>query len=254
MGKSQIAIDFLRPEFFLVHQGVSREGPGNDACTLQALQRLPALPPSPRILDLGCGPGWQTLVLAREIGQRVVAVDLHRPFLDGLEQRARQQGLAHLIETRHADFATLNDPPASVDLIWCESACFILGFQDSIRCWRPLLRGGGLMAISESVWLTDHPPPEAAKHWSVLASMTTVEQNRRQVEAEGMRMLDTFALPAEAWWQYYLPLRLRVQELRPQAAGNPVLAQMLDETEHEIAVYERHGDSFAYQFFVMMKP
>lgn len=48
------------PEFFLVHRGLPREGPGNDAATLQALRRLPPLPASPRVLDLGCGPGAQT--------------------------------------------------------------------------------------------------------------------------------------------------------------------------------------------------
>ncbi|HEX8823356.1 MAG TPA: class I SAM-dependent methyltransferase, partial [Archangium sp.] len=59
----------LADAFFLLHTDLPREGPGSDDCTREALRRLrPWLPASPRVLDLGCGPGKQTLVLARELG------------------------------------------------------------------------------------------------------------------------------------------------------------------------------------------
>jgi SAM-dependent methyltransferase len=253
MGADASGINALPPEFFLVHQGVSREGPGNDASTCEAIRRLPPLPASPTILDLGCGPGWQSLTLARELRSRVVAVDLHRPFLERLQRNAREQGLESLIEVRCADFGALEDEPASVDLIWCESAIYILGFADGIRRWRPLLRAGGLMVISEAVWLTEDRPEEAVRHWTEVPSMTTVAENVRQAEAEAMRILDTFLLPPEAWWEYYTPLRRRVAALRPQATSGSVLAQTLDETEREIGVYERYGASFGYAFFIMQK-
>jgi len=35
-------------------------------------------------VDIGCGPGMQTLELARISGGRIVAVDNHQPFLDVL--------------------------------------------------------------------------------------------------------------------------------------------------------------------------
>lgn len=82
----------LPPELFLVHRDLPREGPGCDAATLRALRGLPELPPSSRVFDLGCGPGAQTLVLARALGTRVVAVDLRRPFLDQIERSARRGG------------------------------------------------------------------------------------------------------------------------------------------------------------------
>ena len=49
----------------LLHQGLPREGPGDDGCTREALRRLPELRPEAVVLDLGCGPGGQTLVLAK---------------------------------------------------------------------------------------------------------------------------------------------------------------------------------------------
>jgi SAM-dependent methyltransferase len=247
------ALGSLPPEFFVVHRGLPREGPGCDAATLEALRLLPELPPSPRVFDLGCGPGAQTLVLARTLGSRVVGVDLHRPFLKQLEHSARQAGLADLIEARCADFGDLGEEPASLDLIWCESAAFIMGFGESIRCWRPLLRARGLMAVSNAVWLVDDPPAEAAAHWAGDHSIATVRQSVRSAESEGMRLIDTFQLRPEARWEYYTPLRRRVEDLRASTTITPALAQMLDETEREIAVFARHGDSFGYQFFLMQK-
>lgn len=245
-------IHSLPPEFFLVHQGLSREGPGNDAATLRALRRLPPLPAWPRVLDLGCGPGAQTVVLARELGTPVVAVDLHRPFLDQLERSAREAGLADLIEVRCADMGALDDPPSSVDLIWCEGAVFVLGFVESIRRWRPLLRPAGLMVVSDAVWLVDDPPAGARAHWAEYPLASAAER-MRSAEAEGMSVIDSFPLGPEAWRGYYQPLRRRLEALRREAADNPALAQVLDETEREITGFELHGSTFGYQFFLMQK-
>lgn len=241
----------LPPEFFLVHRDLPREGPGCDAATLRALRRLPALPASPRVFDLGCGPGAQTLVLARALGTRVVAVDLHRPFLEQLELSARLAGLTDLVETRCADFGALGEPASSIDLIWCESAVFILGFAESIRCWRPMLRPRGLMVVSNAVWLVDDPPAEAVAHWGEDPSIAGVRESVRRAEAEGMRVLDTFPLEPEGWWEYYRPLRRRVDELRASAGSNAALAPWLDATEREIATFERFSDAFGYQFFLL---
>ena len=53
------------PQFFELHSGLPREGPGDDSITQRAVELLPALPPDPVVVDAGCGPGGQTLVLAR---------------------------------------------------------------------------------------------------------------------------------------------------------------------------------------------
>jgi hypothetical protein len=46
--------------FFEIHQDNPREGPGNLESTKKAFSMLNNLPESPRILDVGCGPGRQT--------------------------------------------------------------------------------------------------------------------------------------------------------------------------------------------------
>ena len=88
--------------FFEIHSGLPREGPGDEASTARALDLVRGMPAKPTILDVGCGPGAQTLVLARLTGGMVTAVDNHAPFLDDLRGRAARAGLAERIQTVNA--------------------------------------------------------------------------------------------------------------------------------------------------------
>ena len=59
-----------------VHSGLPRQGPGDDESTLRALSFCTELPMQPAVLDVGCGPGMQTVALARGTDGTITAVDL----------------------------------------------------------------------------------------------------------------------------------------------------------------------------------
>jgi serine/threonine-protein kinase HipA len=230
-----------------------RGAPGSDACTLDALRRLPPIPPHARVLDLGCGSGPHTLVLARTLGVKVQGVDLHQPSLDRLRVAADRAGLADLVEVRCADFSTLEIAPASIDLLWSEGAAYAVGFEESLRRWHAWLAPGGLMAVSECSWLTDSPPDEAKRFWdAAYPAMSSMSVNGRRAERAGLVLLDRFVLPEAAWWdEYYRPLAARVAELRPTAAAD--LLAILDGIEREIALYERFADAYGYVFYLLQR-
>jgi SAM-dependent methyltransferase len=235
----------------ILHDGLPRQGPGDDRSTADALRRLPQLSRSAVVLDLGCGPGRQTLVLAKLLGTVVTAVDIHGPFLRQLERAADAQGLSHLIKTRQEDMRTLELPPGSIDLIWSEGAAYFLGFEEALSCWRRLLKPRGLMALTECTWLTDNPPDDARRFWrQAYPGMATIAQNCRRADAHGFEVLETFAIPESAWWDdYYTPLHNRVQHLRPTATAE--LSLLLDETEREIDLFRRHASAYGYVFFLL---
>lgn len=236
--------------FFALYRDLPQLGPGSDACTREALKRLSELPASPRVLDVGCGVGRQTLVLAEALRTRVLAVDLHRPYLDQLEQAARARGLGALIEARQADMGALELPAGSVDLLWSEGALYHLGFGPGLRRLRPLLAPGGHVAVTECTWLTDARPAEAARFWTdAYPSMGNVPENRATAEAEGYEVLDTFPLPRSAWEAYYSPLLQRIERLRPTA--DDALREVISETEREIQLWRQHGDSYGYVFYLL---
>jgi SAM-dependent methyltransferase len=236
---------------FRLFEGLPRQGPGSDACTREALRRLGALPPAPRVLDLGSGGGRAALVLAATLRTRVSAVDIHQPFLDQLQARARERGLDDLIEPRCADMAAPGVPPGSVDLLWSEGAIYFLGFEHGLRLWRPLLAPGGCVAVSECSWLCADPPAEAAAFFRAgYPGMAGIEENLGRARAAGFDPVDHFALPPTAWWdEYYGPLEERMARLAPDA--DPQLAAAIAETRREIELYRRHHDSYGYVFYLL---
>ena len=237
--------------FFRLFEGLPRQGPGSDACTREALARLGALPAAPRVLDLGCGSGRSALALAETLGTRVLAVDNHEPFLDALRTAADQRGLAQLIEVRCADMAAPGVPPGSLGLLWSEGAIYLLGFEEGLRLWRPLLAEGGCVALSECSWLCADPPAEALAFFGEgYPGMAGIEQNIERARTAGFEVVDHFTLPPAAWWdEYYTPLEARMAELAPDA--DPELAAAIAETRHEIALFRRCNDVYGYVFYLM---
>jgi len=246
----------MTPEdFALLHTGLPREGPGSDATTLAALGRIHCLPREPRVLDIGCGPGKQTLVLARALGVRVTAVDIHQPYLDRLRAAAAGASLSGLIETRRISMDALDYPDDTIDLIWCEGAIFVLGVSQALQRWRPMLRKGGIVAFTEASWLGEQRPAEAAAFWQkVYPSIGSVAENVAAANREGYEVFDQFTIPADDWWaEYYKPMQVRIAQLSEQAHLDADLAGVLDFAREEIGLFSRYHGSYGYVFYFARK-
>ena len=84
--------DQLPEIFWEIHSGLPREGPGDNWSTRRAYLMLKELPKNPRILDIGCGPGMQTIELAKLSKGQIDALDNYQPFLDQLEIGIKKEG------------------------------------------------------------------------------------------------------------------------------------------------------------------
>lgn len=241
--------------FFLLHHDLPREGPGTDETTRAAIDRLPPLPESATVLDLGCGPGRQTIVLAKALRRPVTGVDLHRPYLERMMADAARDGIGDLVRARQEDFMRLSDPPESVDLIWSEGAAYAGGFADALNEWRRVLKPGGLCVVSELTWLTDDPPDEARDFWAEhYPDMATIAGNVRKAEGAGYHVLEHWVMSPTAWWPlYYTPLRQRCDELSPIAEHDSALAGAIAGERREIDVFAGSNGSYSYVFYHLRK-
>ncbi len=240
--------------FMAIHSCNPREAPGSKAMTKRAFELCEGLPDAPRVLDVGCGPGTQTLDLAEICAGTFVAVDLHEPYLERLADEAERRGLGGRITARRADMAKLDFEPDSFDLIWSEGAIYSMGFESGLKSWRPLLADGGCMAVSEATWLVPDPPDEVRAFWSEgYPAMQDVASNRQTIRAAGYRMLGHFVLPASCWLDYYAQLESRMAALAPEYADDAEALGVFAAERREIELYRNYPDTYGYVFYVLRK-
>ena len=239
--------------FFELFSGLPRQGPGDSNSTLRALSLIPTPGPDARILDIGCGTGAQTFDLAGSSSAQIIAVDLHRPFVDELNEKAARLGLAERIHAAVGDMNHLDFPPRHFDLIWSEGAIYNMGFDAGLEAWRALLRQGGHVAVSELCWLQVERSPEC-EEWLTgeYPAIRDVAANRRAIERAGYHLVGDFPLPSSAWWtDYYLPLERNIAAFRDRHPGDPTASAIAEQSEHEIAMFRRCSGEYGYVFFVM---
>jgi ubiquinone/menaquinone biosynthesis C-methylase UbiE len=240
-------------EVFLdVQGGLPRQGPGCDVSTLRALSLCSPLPAEPSVLDIGCGPGMQTMALAKALRGSIIAVDCHQEYLDQLTRRAAEAGAASPIRAVQGDMRQLPLAPGSFDLIWSEGAAYIMGFREALAAWKHLLKPAGALAVSELVWLRPDPPDEVRRFFeSEYPAMTDPLTIRDWFQQCGYELRGHFTLPDDAWWQhYYTPLEAKLPSLSQKYAEDEQALGVIEMTRREIDMRRRYGQWYGYEFFV----
>jgi len=238
--------------FMDVQRGLPRQGPGNDAATRRAITYCRDLPHGPDVLDIGCGPGRQSLVLADALAARVTAADIHQEYLDELVFRSAGAGFGGQITPVLADMTDLAFETARFDLIWAEGSAYIMGVGNALRAWKAMLKPHGYLVLSELLWLTDDPPREAAVFFAQeYPAMTDIDGNLAIFAQEGYRVIGHFTIPDQAWWdEYYTPLKAKLPSLREKYSGDQEALELIQMTETEIEIRQTYGESYGYEFFV----
>jgi len=243
--------------FFKLYEPLHRHAPGNDDITLAVIRDLPdriqKRAGDISVLDLGCGKGRQTRVLALELAARVTSVDTYQPFLDDLLEQAQKDGLKDRIKTLCTSFLETDGIPGNADLIWSEGAIYLAGLENGLSLWGNLLKPDGVIVVSEAVWLTDNPSSQTRDFWqAAYPDMETIDGTIRKVEQAGFNVLGTRILPSEAWWdEYYIPLEERMELLADE--NDVPLTAVIAETRKEIDICREYGNEYGYLFLIMEK-
>lgn len=248
LSKDMNTHDSYMADFMAVFQSLDYWGPGSDSDRREALDRLPFTPK--HVLDIGCGKGYASSQIAAQTDAQVIATDNEPDALKQLEQRIMQEGLSAQVSTLCASMTDLPFAPERFDLLWAEGSAYIMGVEKALQQWQPLLQIGGYLVISDLVWFTENPSPEAVTFWQQeYPDMQPLNRRLQQIEQSGFVLQDHFSLSPEAWHNYYQPLKQRVQELLPDMADSSAIADI----QREIRIYEEHLGEFGYQMFVLQK-
>jgi len=143
------------------------------------------------VLDVGSGRGGPACYLARQLGCRVLGVDVSTVGYAQAAKRAADSGLTHLVEFRLGDIHDVVLPSAAFDVVlgldaWCHIPRRALMLQ---RC-ATLLRPGGRVAFYDHVERRGIPEDERQRFCALwrFAGLETPRSYLEAVQAAGLRL------------------------------------------------------------------
>lgn len=231
--------------FFTIHRDLPREGPGEAADVLWALETAGTRPEA-RILDAACGPGADTVTLAEaRPGATVEAVEKQAHFVE--DTRRRTAAFGDRVSVREGDFRDLD---GLYDFIWCAGAAYFVGIEPLLTDWRPHLRPGGAVAFSEPCLMFEPPSDAARAFWAGEYDVRTRAGIEARIYAAGWGIVGQRWITGAPWAEYYDPMSERLDRL--ERTDQPAdVAEGIAEHRTEIARWQAARDEIAYALFVV---
>jgi cyclopropane fatty-acyl-phospholipid synthase-like methyltransferase len=214
---------------------------------------LKHLPKNPRILDVGCGPGMQTVALAKLSGGQIIALDFHEPFLEQLKEAIKKADLEDQVKAVKGDMRNMKFDDGSFDIIWSEGAIYIIGFEKGLRKWRRMLTPNGYVVVSELSWLKKDTPKKAKDYMiQMYPAIKTIEGNIEIIQNSGYRLVGSFVLLSKSWWDnYYTPIETKLLSMKAKYKDDEEALRVIAYEETEIEMFRKYSDYYGYAFYIM---
>lgn len=232
--------------------GLERQGPGSRDATLKALSFIDNLTPESEIVDLGCGTGGQTMVLAEHTPGRITGLDLFSDFIEIFNTNCLQKDLQERVKGIVGSMDSLPFEKASLDLIWSEGAIYNIGYEHGLNAWREFLKPGGYVAVSEASWFTDSRPMEIDRYWNdAYPEIDTIPTKVRQLQEAGYVPVASFVLPSTCWTdEFYAPQVPAQTKFLEKYRGNEAAEELVKAQRHEADLYRRYHEFYGYVFYI----
>ena len=241
--------------FYEVFEALPRCGPGDNLSTRRAFNTIPEKIEKPLILDIGCGPGVQTIELAKLSNGKIIALDNHQAFLDKLMQKTKNEALLDHIVPKNMSMLDMDFDDGTFDIIWSEGALYLMGFQHGLRKCHQLLKDPGFLAVTEIVYLVDNPPAPLVEYFEKeYPDIAPVKDKIELIQSERFHLVSSFTLPESSWLEsFYVPMEEVLARLNEKYQGNEIALAVFEEIQNEINLYKEYSKFYSYTFFVIQK-
>lgn len=237
------------------YSNLERQGPGSPEITIKALSFIDKLTDKSHIVDIGCGTGGQTMVIAQNAPGHITGIDLFPTFIELFNANADKLKLQDRVKGSVGSMDNLSFQDEELDLIWSEGAIYNIGFERGLNEWRKFLKTGGYIAVSEASWFTEERPAEIEAFWQdAYPGMDTIPNNVAQMQKSGYIPLATFILPENCWTEHFYAPQVSAQEaFLKKNAGNKAAEEFIANQQHETQLYHKYKAYYGYVFYIGKK-
>ncbi len=189
---------------------------------------------NPKILDIGCGTGVETMELYNLSKGNIVAIDIDEQALAILKSKTEEIGLGGNIEVKKMSLLEMDFPIESFDIIWAEGVLQFIGFENAIQDWKDILKHGGNLVLHDD----DKDVP---------MKLNIAEQN-------GYKVLNYFYLPEDEWWdEYYSILDKHLLEARQKFSADHKYWDELKKHQDMVNAVKHNVEDFRSVFILLEK-
>lgn len=142
------------------------------------------------VLDLGCGKGAVSVMIAKELGCRCTGIDALKEFINTARSKAKEYGVDDLCRFEQGDIREKVRTLSGYDIIILGSIGPVLGnYEETLLLLSKCLNKGGMVIIDDG-YIEDsnsYAHPVAQKRSDIL----------RQISSAGMRLVDENIIPRD---------------------------------------------------------
>ena len=155
-----------------------------------------------RMLDVGCGTGGASRLLAQALGCKVVGVDITPAFIDVAQWLSQASGLSLHTHFLCADAAELPLASDTIEALWCQHALLNMPDRDAVlNEWRRVLVPGGRILLHEVVAGANPEPLNLPVPWARQPEHSHLESRQaleRRLEHAGFRQCSVIDVTEQA--------------------------------------------------------
>ncbi|MDT8322658.1 MAG: class I SAM-dependent methyltransferase [Bacteroidota bacterium] len=193
-----------------------------------------------RILDIGSGNGWSSLLLCRTFGCHSVQVDVSPQWTARARALFVKEALSDHTEIHCMDAAAFHLEDASYDLIVCLGTAAVYGgFAPALEVLRPALRDGGTVIIGEPS--AESPLPRRYREyldalgWGILDARALL----RAIDDSGFEALMVLRSSGDEWDRYMGMQWKAISDRLRSAPGDAQLREFAEWARDEQESYLR---------------
>ena len=184
---------------------------------------------NPRILDVGCGSGVPTLMIAEKFNGKITAVDSDTKSIDIFREKVKELNLSNRVALFNSSMFDIKVKHNQYDLILAEGLLNVVGFQKGFLRLIKLLKRKGFIIIHDEF------------------------QNQNEkiefIKNNGCKILNSFVLDEQIWWNDYF----KCLEKEISSNSNKEFLKLFKSDLQEIKLFKKNPSQYISVYYIIEK-